>query len=69
MNKDSLPNDKKKFIDLPYQDRPDMLNSENISIYDLHEDMHTVDAIALEAQTEDLEKESYDDKYNGKWTT
>ena len=46
-----------------------MMNSENISIYDLHEDMHTVDPIPVEAQTKDLEKEKLDDKYNGDWTS
>lgn len=69
MNKDSLPNDKKKFVDLPFKDRPDMLDSEYISIYDLHEDMHTVDSIPVDALTKDLEKEKLDDKYNGEWTS
>ncbi|MBO2536704.1 MULTISPECIES: hypothetical protein [Rummeliibacillus] len=69
MNKDSVPKDKRKIADLPYKDRPDMMNSENISIYDLHEDMHTVDPIPVEAQTKDLEKEKLDDKYNGDWTS
>lgn len=69
MKKDSLPNDKKKFIDLPYEDRPDMLDSEYISIYDLHEDEQFADSYPLEAQRKDLEKESFDDKYNGKWTS
>lgn len=68
MKKDSLSKDKKKFVDLPYQDRPDMLDSENISIYDLHEDMRTVDQIAVSKQTQDLESEAKDDKYDGKWT-
>ncbi|WP_102693244.1 hypothetical protein [Rummeliibacillus pycnus] len=68
MKKDSLPKDKKIFADLPYQSRPDMLDSENISIYDLHEDMHTVDPIPVSKQTEDLESEAKDDKYDGKWT-
>lgn len=50
MNKDwdSLPESKKVFADLPYTDKPDQVNSENISLFDLHEDMQTVDAIPVE---------------------
>ncbi|HWL22243.1 MAG TPA: hypothetical protein VNR38_00580 [Ureibacillus sp.] len=48
MNKDSIPESKKKFMDLPFQDKPDMVDSENISLFDLHEDMQTVDAIAVQ---------------------
>ncbi len=48
MNKDSIPESKKKFLDLPFQDKPDMVDSENISLFDLHEDMQTVDAIAVQ---------------------
>lgn len=68
MRKDSLPKGKKVFTELPYQNRPDMLDSENISIYDLYEDMHTVDPIPVTEQTQDLESEAKDDKYDGKWT-
>ncbi|MGX9132994.1 hypothetical protein ACWV26_01175 [Rummeliibacillus sp. JY-2-4R] len=68
MNKDSLPKDKKKFVDMDYRDRPDMLDSENISIYDLHEDMHTVDSIPMESQAMGLENEAKDAKYDGKWS-
>ncbi len=68
MNKDSLPKDKKKFVDMDPMDRPDMLDSENISIYDLHEDMHTVDSIPMVAQTKDLENEAKDAKYDGRWS-
>ncbi|SOC43952.1 hypothetical protein [Ureibacillus acetophenoni] len=48
MNKDSIPDTKKVFMDLPVQDKPDMVDSENISLFDLHEDMQTVDAIPVE---------------------
>lgn len=50
MKKDweSLPDKKMAFADLPYTDKPDMVNSENISLFDLHEDMQTVDAIPVE---------------------
>lgn len=47
MNKDSIPESKKVFMDLPFKDKPDMVDSENISLFDLHEDMQTVDAIAV----------------------
>lgn len=69
MKKDSLPQNKKIFVDLPYKDRPDMLDSENISIYDLHEDMQTVDPIPAESQALELKEEELDDKYNGSWTS
>ncbi len=68
MNKDSLPKDKKKFVDMDPMDRPDMLDSENISIYDLHEDMQTVDSIPMVAQTKELENEAKDAKYDGRWS-
>ncbi len=48
MNKDSIPESKKEFMDLPTQDKPDMVDSENISLFDLHQDMQTVDAIPIE---------------------
>jgi len=48
MNKDSIPDTKKVFMNLPVQDKPDMVDSENISLFDLHEDMQTVDAIPVE---------------------
>ena len=45
-----------------------MLDSENISIYDLHEDMQTVDSIPMVEQTKDLENEAKDAKYDGRWS-
>ncbi|MFL0505366.1 hypothetical protein ACH0B5_06415 [Ureibacillus sp. 179-F W5.1 NHS] len=76
MNKerDSFPESKKVFEDLPITDKPDMVDSENISLFDLHEDMQTVDAIPVQelnkrVKTEDDElitevfrKESPDEK-------
>ncbi len=62
------------FEDLPITDKPDMVDSENISLFDLHEDMQTVDAIPVQelnkrVKTEDDElitevfrKESPDEK-------
>ncbi len=68
MNKDSLPKEKRKFVDTDPMDRPDMVDSENISIYDLHEDMQTVDSISMAEQTKDLENEAKDAKYDGRWS-
>lgn len=50
MNKDwdSLVEAKKEFADLPASEKPDMVDSDNISLFDLHEDMQTVDAIPVE---------------------
>jgi len=50
MNKDmdSLPESKKVFADLPAKEKPDMVDSDNISLFDLHEDMQTVDSIPVE---------------------
>lgn len=47
MNKDSIPESKKEFMDLPVKEKPDMVDTENISLFDLHEDMKTVDAIPV----------------------
>lgn len=47
VNKDSVPESKKSFVDLPFQSSPDMVDSENISLFDLHEDMQTVDSIPV----------------------
>lgn len=48
MRKDDVPRSKKGFTDLHYKDKPDRVPSDNISIFDLHEDMQTVDAIAVD---------------------
>ncbi|MFJ8237583.1 hypothetical protein ACIQ34_17905 [Ureibacillus sp. NPDC094379] len=47
MNKDSVPESKKMFTNLPPHEKPDMVDSDNISIFDLHEDMQTSDAIPI----------------------
>lgn len=72
--RDSFPESKKVFEDLPVTDKPDMVDSESISLFDLHEDMQTVDAIPVQelnkrVKTEDDElitevfrKESPDEK-------
>ncbi|MFC7687280.1 hypothetical protein [Ureibacillus sp. GCM10028918] len=50
MNKDqdAFLESKKEFADLPAKEKPDMVDSDNISLFDLHEDMQTVDAIPVE---------------------
>lgn len=76
MNKEQgfVPESKKVFADLPVQEKPDMVDSETISLFDLHEDMQTVDAIPVaelnkrvkaeddELITEVFRKESPDEK-------
>ena len=42
-----MDNERKKlFEELP--DRPDMVDTDKVSIYDLHEDMQTVDVIPMD---------------------
>ncbi|MED3662714.1 hypothetical protein NST62_11285 [Ureibacillus sp. FSL K6-8385] len=48
MKKESLPESKKRFADMPYKEKPDRVPSDGISIFDLHEDMQTVDAIPVD---------------------
>lgn len=48
MDKKQLLGSKKGFTDLHYKDKPDRVPSDNISLFDLHEDMQTVDAIAVD---------------------
>lgn len=50
------------------KDKPDMVDSDNISLFDLHEDMRTVDAIPVEelnnkvlAEGDELLEEIYRD--------
>ena len=47
MNKDSIPESKKVFADLPQHEKPDMVDSDNISLFDLHEDMQFSDIIPI----------------------
>ncbi|QCR33797.1 hypothetical protein [Lysinibacillus sp. SGAir0095] len=76
MNKDwdSIAESKKEFADLPAKEKPDMVDSDSISLFDLHEDMQTVDIIPIaelnkrvkaeddELLTEVFRKESPDEK-------
>ncbi|KXH83775.1 hypothetical protein [Sporosarcina sp. HYO08] len=56
--------DDRKDADGPYMDNPENLRSAKESIYDMHEDMQTVDAIPLEDKRLELEEEKihYDTK-------
>ena len=77
MNKDSIPESKKVFTDLPMKEKPDMVESDNISLFDLHEDMQFSDAIPIaelnkrvktegdELLEEVWRKESPDEKQHG----
>ncbi len=45
------------FMNLASKDKPDMVDSDRISIFDLHEDMQTVDAIPIEELNKRVERE------------
>ncbi|HWK22115.1 MAG TPA: hypothetical protein VNS08_03690 [Ureibacillus sp.] len=45
---DSIVESKKEFANLPAREKPDMVDTDGISLFDLHEDMQTVDAIPIE---------------------
>lgn len=47
MDKEQIPHEKKIFMNLSSKDKPDMVESDTISLFDLHEDMQTVDAIPI----------------------
>ncbi|MFJ7669303.1 hypothetical protein ACIQXI_19730 [Lysinibacillus sp. NPDC097195] len=47
MNKENIPPEKRMFMNLSSKDKPDMVDSDTISIFDLHEDMQTVDIIPI----------------------
>lgn len=57
MDKEVVPPDKKIFMNLPSKDKPDMVDSDTISIFDLHEDMQTVDAIPIEELNKRVKRE------------
>lgn len=58
LNKEIVPHEKKIFMNLTSKDKPDMVDSDNISIFDLHEDMQTVDAIPIEELNKKVKRES-----------
>lgn len=47
MDIENLPHEKKVFMNLSSKNKPDMVDSDTISIFDLHEDMQTVDIIPI----------------------
>ncbi|MFF5996757.1 hypothetical protein AAGS61_18770 [Lysinibacillus sp. KU-BSD001] len=52
--------DKKEMRNLPKRDKfdnPDMVNTEKPSLFDMHEDMKTVDAIPIEELNDRLKAE------------
>lgn len=52
-----MDNERKKlFEELP--DRPDMVDTDKVSIYDLHEDMQTVDVIPIDELNQKVVVES-----------
>ncbi|KOY81922.1 hypothetical protein I6G82_23185 [Lysinibacillus macroides] len=54
---EQIPEDKKKFLHLNSKDKPDMVESDTISLFDLHEDMQTVDAIPIEELNKRVKRE------------
>lgn len=59
MNNKKRPsvNDDQNNIPFRYLENPEGIVSNNISIFDMHEDMQTVDTIHLDDMKEDLRKE------------
>jgi hypothetical protein len=52
------------FKEVPYQKRLEMLEAAEISIYDLHEDMQTVDDIPMEELNQKVRVESTESHLN-----
>lgn len=40
--------DREVVTDRPYRDNPEEVNSDKVSLFDMHEDMQTVDTISME---------------------
>ncbi|OEC03141.1 hypothetical protein GY31_04030 [Lysinibacillus sphaericus] len=57
MDKENVPHEKRKFMNLSSKDKPDMVDSDTISIFDLHEDMQTVDIIPIEELNKRVKRE------------
>lgn len=53
-----VPESKKIFEGLSAKDKPDMVESDHISLFDLHDDMKTVDAIPIEELNMKVKEES-----------
>ncbi|MCL1697889.1 MULTISPECIES: hypothetical protein [unclassified Lysinibacillus] len=57
MDIENIPHEKKIFMNLASKDKPDMVESDTISLFDLHEDMQTVDAIPVRELNKRVERE------------
>lgn len=57
MDKENVPHEKRIFMNLSSKDKPDMVDSDTISIFDLHEDMQTVDSIPIEELNKKVKRE------------
>lgn len=54
---ENIPHEKKVFMNLASKNKPDMVESDTISLFDLHEDMQTVDAIPIKELNKKVERE------------
>ncbi|KOP79496.1 hypothetical protein AMS59_07025 [Lysinibacillus sp. FJAT-14745] len=57
MDIENIPHKKKVFMNLASKNKPDMVDSDTISLFDLHEDMQTVDAIPVRELNKKVERE------------
>ncbi|MCY9547087.1 hypothetical protein [Lysinibacillus xylanilyticus] len=57
MDVENIPHEKKVFMNLASKNKPDMVESDTISLFDLHEDMQTVDAIPIKELNKKVERE------------
>lgn len=57
MDIENVPHEKKVFMNLASKNKPDMVDSDTISLFDLHEDMQTVDAIPIKELNKRVKRE------------
>ncbi|MGE7675350.1 hypothetical protein ACQKMV_17495 [Lysinibacillus sp. NPDC094403] len=57
MDLENIPHKKKVFMNLASKNKPDMVESDTISLFDLHEDMQTVDSIPVKELNKKVERE------------
>ncbi len=57
MDIENVPHEKKIFMNLASKNKPDMVDSDTISLFDLHEDMQTVDAIPIKELNKRVKRE------------
>ncbi|MBD7985812.1 hypothetical protein H9649_14575 [Sporosarcina sp. Sa2YVA2] len=55
--KTEQPNQKPTKTELQFVEHPEKIASDGLSLFDMHEDMQTVDTIHLDDMKEDLRKE------------